>query len=217
MDDPQRDIDRVEKRIRRSWFDDGLAEMAAGSGFLLVAAYIFLAPAFERRVPSPVLNLVWPALVLGGWFAARHAVRLAKQRYVHPRTGYLSLDRKPAHPVASTLASLTVAAILAFIAARAQALHGWIPALTALVIAAAFLAFGRQTGMVRFPLEGLSCALVGLLLSLRHVGENPAIAALFGWVGFILIAGGAAALLAYVRHAPPPADDGSENAPREGQ
>ena len=174
------------------------------------------APAIERRVPNPALNLVFPALILAVSFAARYAVRLAKQRYVHPRTGYLSLDRNPAPPRAAALASLAIAAVLAFIAVRAQALHDWIPAVTALVIAPAFLALGHRTGLVRFPLAGLSSALVGFLLSLLHVGENLAIAVLFGWVGFVLVAGGVAALFVYLRHAPPPGADGrATSAPGE--
>jgi hypothetical protein len=87
---------------------------------------------------------------------------------------------------------------------RAPALVTWLPALQGLVLGIAFLYIGRKVDTVRFPIAGVLCAIAGLLLSVLHLGENLATAALFGWLGSIMVAGGALAFRAYLRHAPPP-------------
>jgi hypothetical protein len=215
MDDLQREMDRIEKRTRHYWFDDGLAEIMIGAAFLLVAATLLLEQALEGRVPAALLNIAFPVIVVVVVFASRRAIRLAKDRYVHPRTGYVSFERQRPHRWANAVLGFVIAALLAFGASRARALDQVIPAILGLMLGSGFFVLGRQAGMLRFPLEGLSCVVLGVLLSILRVNEGIAAGAVFGWLGVILIAGGTRAFVAYRRNAPPapPAgrgDDGSE-------
>lgn len=213
MDDPQREIDRIQKRTRRYWFDDGLAEIASGSGFLLVALYLVLAHAFAGRTPGAVLDTAFPLAVVVIVLAARRLIRATKDRLVHPRTGYVSFQERRSNRWANSALSAVIAVAVVFLIVRMPGLRAWIPALFGLMLAAGFLAFGRKAGVLRFPLEGLSCAILGLVLSILHV--DSAISLMLAWLGVVLIAGGAAALAAYLRNAPAPTRDGPTDATRE--
>ena len=203
MDDLQRQMDQIEKRTRRYWFDDGLAEIVTGGCFLLVALYFLVAQAVEARPYGRLVNLVFPVLVVLVAFAGRRATRIAKDRFVHPRTGYVSFERAQTHRWANALLSFVIAALLAALATRAEVLHDWIPALIGLTLAVAFLLVGRKAAVLRFPAAGLSCVVVGVLLSVLRLNENLAGAALFAWLGLVLIAGGTVALAGYMRRVPP--------------
>lgn len=210
MDDPQSEIDQVEKRTRRYWFDDGLAEIGTGAGFLLVALSLLFARAFEDRLGRWV-NLTFIVAVMIGTFVGQYAVRVAKDRYVHPRTGYVSFARPPANRWANAALGVVIGAIFAFAVSGARGLAEWIPTLIGVMLAAGLLAFGRITGRLRFPLAGISCAAVGLLLSMLRFSENLAAGLLFAWTGIVLVAGGIAAFRAYMRQAPPQIDGRVDN------
>lgn len=214
MNDLQREMDQIEKRTRRYWFADGLAEIAAGSAFLMVALYFLLSTVFSRGAPKDALNIVFPVLVIVVVFGARRATHLAKDRWVHPRTGYVSFEPRPRNRVANAVLGAIIAAALAFLASRAP-IREWIPALMGLIFAAGFFVLGRKAGMLRFPIAGISCAVVGVLLSIQHMEEDRAAGLLFGWLGLVLIAGGTIALRAYLRHAPPQSDGRSGDGPQE--
>jgi hypothetical protein len=58
--------------------------------------------------------------------------------------------------------------------------------------------------LLRFPLEGIFCALVGFGLSLLHLDNNIAEALMFGSLGLVFTLGGIIAFVRYLRQAPPP-------------
>jgi hypothetical protein len=87
-----------------------------------------------------------------------------------------------------------------------HALPDWIPALEGLLFAAAFLYSGRKAELVRFPLEGLFCALTGFGLSLLHLDYNVAQASLYASLGLVFSLGGLVAFVRYLRQAPLPED-----------
>jgi hypothetical protein len=204
MDDLQREMQQIEKRTRAYWFDDGLAEIASGAAFLLVALDLLLTQTLKGRASARLLNNVLPILVILVVFGTRRVIRAAKDRYVHPRTGYVSFARPHANRWANAVLGAVIAALVAFGASRVRAFDEWISAFIGGVLGGAFFVLGRQAGTLRFPIEGLSCVVLGVSLSLLRVNQDLAAAAVFGWLGLVLIAGGTSAFMAYRRHAPPP-------------
>ncbi len=214
MDDPQRDIDRIERRTRRYWFDDGLVEIVTGSGFLLVALTLVLVQAGGGRL-GWLANLAFIVAVFIAAFGGRRAVRVAKDRYVHPRTGYVSFQCRRAPRWLNALLGFVIAAVLTIALSHAPAIRDWIPALMGATLAAGFLVLGRSEGTLRFPLAGTSCALVGVGLAMLRLSEDLAAGLLFAWTGIVLLGGGTVAFLLYLRGAPPAGDPRLASGARE--
>lgn len=205
MDDIQRDIQRVEQRVRRYWVDDGLAEILSGLMVAVVGVYLYLLSVVRPRTMLSVVCAVgFPVLVVGLGLASRRWIRAAKDRYVHPRTGLVTFGRRRTHRWLTGLLAGAIAALLAMFANRAPFIVTWFPALQGLLFAVLFFVGGRKTGVLRFPVEGLLSAIVGLVLSLQHLEENLAGALLFGWVGLVMAIGGALTFRRYLRQSPPP-------------
>ena len=86
------DLDRVQQRARRYRYDDGLAEIATGVVFVAIGL-LFLAE-FFRIVPPALSSFGLIAVVFAGWWLAGRAVRAAKDRITHPRTGFVRYRRE---------------------------------------------------------------------------------------------------------------------------
>lgn len=203
MDDLQHELDALEKRTRRYWFQDGVVEMSTGTVFLVVAVYFLLQNAWRDTLPHTVLNFAFPVLVVALVLAGRWMVQTVKDRYVHPRTGYVSLRRREGHRWARGALAFVIAALTTLVVSRSPVLRNWIPALEGLVFGVAFFVLGRNADILRFPVEGLLCALVGVVLAVSRLQHDVAVALLFAWLGVVLAAGGLVAFIGYTRQLPP--------------
>ena len=208
MSDPlQPDIDKARRRAAHYWLQDGLNEITVGVLLALVGVYLALEGAVTRTAPLRA----WTAfgllvLVVGVGLVSRRVVLALKDRYVHPRTGYVAL--RQTNPRSRWLAGLlggVIAALFAFVA-RAPAMLAWLPAAQGLVLGLLFFATWSKVGLTRFPVEGLLCALAGLALSLLGIDEGLASGLVFVWAGLVMAVGGALAFRRYLRMAPPRVD-----------
>jgi hypothetical protein len=207
-DDPlQPDIDRAARRARHYWAEDGLGEIVVGGVFLLVGLY-FLAQALlpSTRAVRVVFSVGFPVLIVGLCVASRRLVQAAKDRYVHPRTGYVAFRRRRPQRLLTAFLGGAIAGLIVALLRQAPFLVSWIPAFEGLVAAATFLYVGRRTGLARFPVQGLLGAAMGLVLSVVYVNDTVAAAAFFGWLGLVIAVAGAMAFRSYLQHAPPPGD-----------
>jgi uncharacterized membrane protein YjjB (DUF3815 family) len=204
MSDPlQPDLDKAERRAARYWLQDGLNEITVGALLVLVGLYV----AVEGAVPRTAPLRTWTGfgllvLVVGLGLVTRRMVLALKDRYVHPRTGFVALRQM--NPRSRWLAGLLggVIAALFAIVARAPAVIAWIPAVEGLVLGLLFLATWRKVELTRFPVEGLLCALAGLGCSLLSVDQSLASGLVFVWAGLVMAIGGALAFRSYQRTAP---------------
>ena len=210
MDDLQLQLEAVEQRARRYWFQDGLTEISCGVGFVVVGAWFFALHELQaRRAAAPaggslgiLANLAFPALIFALVWSGRRLVAFAKARYVYPRTGYVSFRRRAGmRSVGAAIACLIGFAVTILIV-RAPVLVNWLPALEGLAFAAAFLVLGRKTGTLRFPVEALACVVIGFVLAVRSMDENLAAALVFSGIGLVAMTGGAVALVSFLHHAP---------------
>ena len=208
MSDPlQSDIDKARRRAAHYWLQDGLNEVTIGVLLALVGVYLALEGADTRTAPIRA----WVAfgllvLVAGLGLASRRVVLALKDRYVHPRTGYVAL--RQTNPRSRWIAGLLAGVIAALFAvvARAPAVLPWLPAAQGLVLGLLFFATWSKVGLTRFPVEGLLCALAGLALSLLGIDEGLASGLVFVWAGLVMAVGGALAFRSYRRTAPPRVD-----------
>jgi hypothetical protein len=199
----QPDIDKARRRAARYWLQDGLNEVTVGVLLALVGVYL----ALESAVPRTAPLRAWIAfgllvLVAGLGLASRRVVLALKDRYVHPRTGYVALRQTDPRSrwLAGVLAGI-IAALFAVVA-RAPAVVAWIPAVQGLLLGLLFFATWSKVELTRFPVEGILCAIAGLGLSLLGIDEGLASGLVFVWAGLVMAVGGALAFRAYRRTAP---------------
>jgi hypothetical protein len=204
MTDPLRlDLDKAQRRAAHYWLQDGLNEITVGVVFVLVGVYLALASAVPSADPLKAWVAVgFAVLIVAFGLVVRRVVLALKDRYVHPRTGYVALRQKD--PRSRWLAGLLAGVIAALFAivARAPAVMAWIPAVQGLVLGLLFFAVWSKVGLTRFTVEGLLCALAGLGCSLLGIDESLASGLVFGWAGLVMAAGGVLAFRVYQRTAP---------------
>ncbi len=203
MDDLQHELDAVEKRTRRYWYQDGICEMASATVFLLVAGYFLLQNAWRNSAHDLLLNIAFPLIIVALALAARRVIRVVKDRYVHPRTGYVSFSRRAGHRWARAALAFAIGVLTTLLILRSPVLVNWTAALEGLVFAAFFFYVGRKVDILRFPIEGVLCAVVGVLVSASHLDEDVAAALLFAWLGVLVGTGGLVAFVRYARQLPP--------------
>ncbi len=211
---PEHDVERqfrdAATRVRRHWYEDGLAELFVGGLFVVLALYFLLqarlAGSLSANRPSSIaLNLLLPAVVVAVALLGRRFIRRAKERHVYPRTGFVQYreSRRAPRWLTATLAG-GVAALTASLVARAPGVDAWVPALQGFLLAGFFFWQGQSAGVSRLVVLALFTALVGLVVSLAGLSSGLAGAAFFGPVGLAMTAAGQAAFRRYLRDAPPP-------------
>jgi hypothetical protein len=204
MDPLQADIDHARRRAAHYWVQDGLQEALSGSVFVLIGIFLVAQGLAPKVMPyRAFFALGFPVLVIGLGLLLRHGVMRLKDRYVHPRTGFVSFERSTRRSgwVGGLLGGIV--AFLVVLASRRPALLSWLPALQGLAFGAALFYLGRKLGVVRFTVEALLAALAGLGLALLRLDDNLAAGLLFAWVGLAMAIGGLQAFRGYLRQAPP--------------
>lgn len=194
-------LDHAARRSIRYWYDDGLAEIATGLLFLLLAA-LYATEGLAHLSPSfSALGL--PILVLGGMLVFGCLVRVIKQRLTYPRTGYVSYPRKqPARKwLAAVLGGLGSLLLAMFLASGQTAIY---PAFAGAAIAIVLWLFGYRSGLVRLAVQGLLGVAAGVITSLAGAEMWLGAAIVFGLTGLASLLCGISVLARYLRTTPLP-------------
>ncbi len=210
----QEDIEKIEKRTLRYWFQDGVFEMASGLFFLLMGLFFLgsaLSPA--KSAARFIFDIgLMPVILFGGW-GVKELSQLMKRRLTYPRTGYVEY-RKPASAKRRRQALLAAAGavllgvLVVLLSSSGPAGFDWVPAASGLVFAAA-LAFGSiRSGLARVAVVAPLTAAAGVLLSFAGWGEARELAAFYGFVGVSMILSGVVGCRRYLKRNPLP-DEGS--------
>jgi len=212
--DPYQD---VRRRTLRYWYVDGLAEIAVGVVFFLLAMLFVL---MGVLAPSPavswLLGLGQPALILLGWWGGGRAVRHFKERITYPRTGYVEYKRpRPNRCLAMLALTMVISVAVALLAASfaASIPEVWLPVFTAGPVARFGFFLGIQFGLRRFYPAATAMMLAGFLPPLLGLEGAYASALLLGEVAIVWWLSGALALRSYLRQTTPPAKDWQACAP----
>ncbi len=206
-------LESAQKRTRRYWYEDGLAELAAGTVILLIAlgnlAIALLMPPELQGVFSAI---GLPLILIGGAILSRALVQRLKERLTYPRTGYVSYPRpKPSRHFLTAGMAIGIALIVSVIgawlsAARCERL---IPALTGLFTALLILSVGMRMALTRFYLLAVWQFAAGLLGSRLNLAAPYDLVWFFGAMGIGLLFSGGFTLFRYLRAnpLPPPGDE----------
>ncbi|GAB4446383.1 MAG: hypothetical protein Kow00120_16510 [Anaerolineae bacterium] len=209
------DIDRIEQRVFRYWYEDGLAEIAAGcifllAGVLLLAANAAFAPPdspLRTSLATPFLALGLIALVAFGGVGIFNAIKRVKSRVTHPRTGYVAYRRESGE-YGKGLSKVTTFFLIAFflgLAVAPPALEAKLnsaPAFAGPLLGVILVYLGYRLDLRRFYALAAVSAVAGLGAALADLGDVLGIVAYFGVMGVALALVGTAVLFTYLNRHP---------------
>lgn len=205
------DLKEVEKRVRRYWYTDGIAELAGG-GMLLIIGLYFAGQEWlpEGSALRGMLQASLVILLIGGAFATRWLVNAMKVRLTYPRTGYVEYPAGAKNTTPRRFLTGGIAAIVAallVVAGRWVGSFDWMTAFTGLVFGLVFILLrARASGLNRFYVLGVFCLVLGLGLSFSGLQLGYSLGLLYGLSGLAAMLSGAIVLRRYLNENPMPAE-----------
>ncbi len=208
------DIEKIEKRTVRSYYDDGLFEIALGLIFLFLGGLLFGQTAFPQGTwLNAVLTVLFFIVLVSMGILVRRFVRFFKRRITDRRTGYVAFKKKETSPK-SRAATMVVAGIIGAALASLYGLspsgRSLFPALAGFVFALAVLVWANKIGLARFFVLAAVSAVIGVAIAAAGVGGIEGVSLYWGLFGLAFIISGLAALIVCLRRFPRPAADASE-------
>jgi hypothetical protein len=197
MDDATRQMTEVARRTRRAWFSDGLMELGLGGVCLFFTAYFALMNAVRGTTLGDVMTWAFVAIPAAVCLGAERMVRRAKDRYVNPRTGFVSLA-----PMRHKGLAIVLVLLVFGWAVPTWDSVDWGPAMVSGLMAAGLLFEAWRGHSARLALEGLTCALAGVVIARSFGGSGMSMDVLFAVLGLVLMTGGAIAFRRYARTLP---------------
>jgi len=206
----------VEKRVKRYWYEDGIAELAIGGMFILLGLYFGIQGYFgEGSTLGVILQVSMVFVMIVGILGSNWAVRILKARLTYPRTGYV--EYKVRDREASQRRYIVVAVGL-IVAVASIVLINFIRGLDSMVLATGILVGvvcialrGKSSGVTRFYYLGAFSLLLGIGLSLDHLSQTYNLGLFYGLLGVALVASGGLTLQRYLVENPMPTDLENDN------
>jgi hypothetical protein len=190
------DMKQVEKRVRRYWYTDGIAELASGGMFLLLGLYFGVLGYFEEgSLVSVILQVSMILVFVGGAFGVRWLVNTLKTRLTYPRTGFVEYrvnekDVKGRRYIVMAVAMMFAVASIVLID-TIRSLESMV-LFSGVIIGVIFVALrGRSSGLKRFYLLGGLSVALGIGLAFSNLSQVYTLSIFYGLLGIaILISGG---------------------------
>jgi hypothetical protein len=209
------DMKQVEKRVKRYWYTDGIAELASGGLFLLLGLYFGVLGYFEEgSLVSVILQVSMVLVLVGGAYGVRWLVNALKSRLTYPRTGYVEyrINEKDAKR-----RRWVVAAVAMIIASASIVLVDYIRGLdsmvliTGVLVGVIFIALrGRSSGLQRFYVLGGLAILMGTGLAYSGLPQIYTLTLFYGLLGIAVIISGGLVLRRYLAENPPQSEMSNE-------
>jgi hypothetical protein len=195
------DIEGLQRRVRRSWYEDGVCELAAAAVMGVLTLFFGMELVVGREaLPRGFVTLGLVALVLVGTAAAQLTVRTVRARLTYERSGYAARRRTPRSRrlLAAAIAVVANVLLVLLLRGRPEAL-ALLPLIEGMAMAA-FLAYTAMTASVSrlYWVAGATLA-CGALATLASAGELVGNVLLFGVLTTGLAASGLVALRRYLR------------------
>jgi hypothetical protein len=205
------EIKQVERRVKRYWYSDGIAELASGGIFILLAIY-FGTQGFldEGSIVSIILQVSLMLMMVGGAFGVRWLVNILKTRLTYPRTGYVEyrVNEKDAK-----VRRYVIAGVAMIIAMASIMLVDYIRGLdtmalvTGLLVGTIFIALrGKSSGLKRFYVLGGLAIVLGVVLSFSGLSQAYALGLFYGLLGIAILISGGLVLRRYLSEHPLPGE-----------
>jgi hypothetical protein len=210
----QTDAHRLEQRVHRYWYSDGIGELIGGLTFVLLGFYFALSEYLgEDSIITTILQASMVLLFIGGAIAARWLINALKTRLTYPRTGYVEYRARKGSPRARGVVVLGVGMLVAV----SSVLIAWLLGSPDLIVAMSGILFGailaatagRSTGLARFYMLGALSFALGVILSFAGLPQGYALGLFYGLMGVAAVISGAWVLGRYVlRHPIPEGGEG---------
>ena len=209
------DIKQVERRVKRYWYTDGIAELASGGLFLLLGLYFGVLGYFEEgSLVSVILQVSMILVFIVGAFGVRWLVNTLKSRLTYPRTGYVEYRVKDGDTKKRRW-MIVVSAMV--ISAASIVLVDYIRGLDSMVlvngllVGVIFIALrGKSSGLKRFYLLGVLAMVLGVTLSFSGLSQAYNLGLLYGLLGIAVMFSGGLVLRRYLSENPLPPENGHE-------
>ena len=209
------DMKQVEKRVRRYWYTDGIAELASGGIFLLVGLYFGVLGYFqEGSLISVILQVSMILVFVGGAYGVRWLVNTLKSRLTYPRTGFVEYRADDSEAKQRRRLFITVAII---ITAASIVLVDFFQKVDEMVLATGVLVGvifislrGKSSGVQRFYVTGSLAIVLGIVLSFSKFTQVYNLALFYGVLGIVVLVSGIVVLRKYLRENPAPEEDSNE-------
>jgi hypothetical protein len=187
----------IQRRLRRYWFEDGLAELGIG-GLFLVVGLAFIVGALASNSTARAAAVVALLAVVGiGTIASRFLIRAVKERVTYPRTGYVEYRRSGSR--SRYVAAVGIIALISASAVAAQA--GAVDrtlALQSLTLAAVLGVPAYRFGLFRFYALAGAAVAAGAIAWIAALDEEAGSALIYGGVGLALVGSGGWTLRGYL-------------------
>jgi hypothetical protein len=208
------DIDKIEKRTVRSFYEDGLFEIALGLALLILGGYFFAqAVVPEDSALGSVLSVLFIFVIFFAIFFVNRLLRFLKRRITYPRTGFVAFKRKDPSPkrrVAAAVAGGLMGASLAALYGLSPSVRTLLPALNGLLFAVAVFLIANKIGLVRYFILAAASAVIGFAVTAARIGDIKGVGLYYGLFGVAALVSGLATLVVYLRRSPRPGAAGPE-------
>ena len=209
------DMKQVEKRVRRYWYTDGIAELASGGMFLLLGLYFGVLGYFqEGSLVSIILQASMILVFIGGAFGVRWLVNTLKSRLTYPRTGYVEYrvnekDVKMRRYIVMAVA-MVVAIASILLVDYIRGLESMV-LVTGVLVGVIFITLrGRSSGLKRFYLLGGLAILLGVALAYSGLPQVYTLTLFYGLLGIAIMISGGLVLRHYLMENSPRSEMGNE-------
>lgn len=209
------DVREVEKRVKRYWYTDGIAELASGGMFLLLGLYFGVLGYFEEgSLVSVILQVSMILVFVGGSYGVRWLVSTLKSHVTYPRTGYVEYrmndrDAKARRYVVMAVALIIAIASLVFV--------DYLSSLESLVLGTGFLVGvilialrGNSSGLKRFYVIGGLSVVLGIFLALSKLSQIYTLTLYYSLMGIVILISGGLVLRRYLAENIPHAEMNNE-------
>ncbi|MHA2407929.1 MAG: hypothetical protein ACXACA_06130 [Candidatus Ranarchaeia archaeon] len=174
-------LDEIERRAQRAFYEDGLFDIILG-GYLMVLALVFVIH------PSFIVFLIF---IMSGF---KSLTELLKERYVYPRMGYAEYPETLGAPNSAVIGLILTSVVgmfaLFFILVWFFGTTGWIlwfmwisPLTFGCLISTGLLVVAGQMQLKRYYLFGVLPILVGILTPFIFIIPEPGYSSLLNTVG----------------------------------
>jgi hypothetical protein len=190
------EMKQVEKRVRRYWYTDGIAELASGGMFLLLGLYFGVLGYFEEgSLVSVILQVSMILVFVGGAFGVRWLVNTLKSRLTYPRTGYVEYRVKDGDTrkrrIVIVVSAMVISAASIVLVDYIRGMESMV-FITGLLLGVIFIALrGKSSGLKRFYVLGGLAIIMGIALAYSGLPQIYTLTLFYGLLGIaILISGG---------------------------
>lgn len=201
----------VEKRVKRYWYSDGIAELSSGGMFILLGLYFWIQGYFgEDSLVGTSFRVSLVLIMIAGIYGVRWLVNTLKTHVTYPRTGYVEyrvIEKNIRQRRYVVMAVALVIAMASVILVRPiQGLDSMV-LITGVLVAIVFVALrGKSSGVTRFYMMGGFSLLLGVGLSLGGLPEEYNLALFYGLLGVAIMVSGGIVLRRYLKENPMPTE-----------